>query len=106
MKMVTNPTGYMSKYFRKHKIERHFYNRKYYYSHKYLWQKNKNILGSMSTQKIYTSNIEKSKKYIHNYAEYIRHYKSNKSKTNINKSSLNQNKTDESLLNDIYETND
>ena len=96
MKMTNKRTKYNREYFKKHKIERHFWNRKYYYSHKYLWQKNKNLLGSASTQRIYDSDIEKSKDYIHNYAEYLRHYKSN----------INRNKSDKSLLNDIYESND
>ena len=91
MKMPNSP-----EYIRKHKIERHFWNRKYYYSHKYLWQKNKNLLGSEATQRIYDSDIEKSKDYIHNYAEYLRHYKS----------PINRNKSDKSLLNDINESND
>ena len=54
------------------------------------------FLGSEATQRIYDSDIEKSKDYIHNYAEYLRHYKS----------PINRNKSDKSLLNDINESND
>ena len=109
MKMVSKRTKYMRNYFKTHKIERHFTNRKYYYSHKYLWHKNDNSLGSLSTQKIYESNIENSKSYIHNYAEYIRHYNSRKSNLNRNKLDLPVSKSDKSeinYLNDIYESNE
>ena len=104
--MTNKRTKYMRKYFKTHKVERHFTNRKYYYSHKYLWHKNDNSLGSLSTQKIYESNIENSKSYIHNYVEYIRHYKSQKSNLNQNKdfnSEINNSKSEINYLNYITE---
>ena len=106
MNMTNKRTKYMRKYFKTHKIERHFTNRKYYYSHKYLWHKNDNSLGSLSTQKIYESDIKNSKSFIHSYAEYIRHYNSRKSTLNHNKSEINNSKSDVNYLNYIYESND
>ena len=109
MKMSNKRTKYMRKYFKTHKIERHIANRKYYYSHKYLWHKNDNLLGSSATQEIYNKNIEDTKSLIHRYAEYIRHYNSRKSNLNRNKLDLPDSKSDKSeinYLNDIYESNE
>lgn len=56
------------------KYNKHFTNRKYYYSHKDKWRNN-DKLGSLETQKIWETDINKSQDYIHKLAEQIRNYK-------------------------------
>ena len=80
MKDRRNYRNYFRKYFNDHKIERHFANRKYYYTHKHLWQRNENTLGSLKTYIIFKMPNNKFQNTIHREAEKIRNYKSKKSK--------------------------
>ena len=101
--MTNKRTEYFREYFRTHKIERHIANRKYYYSHKYLWNTINSRLGSLATQKIYESDIEKSKTYIHDYAEFVRNYKSRNLALNKFKKKINNQFNDKRYLNSQIE---